>query len=113
MLIGLDGCQDRDRVWHAYNDNRGVTRRFILNGLAHANKILGAEVFVPDDWEYVIKQGEKIRVEESYKYSAGQRAQLWQKAGLNPFAIWGARSVTNKYYIHMVVSVETGSDSQV
>lgn len=81
LLIGLDGCQDSSRVyvtspfptmrgytsprpyyklnsifWYtrykAYNDERGTTRQFILNGLAHANRILGEEVFKAEEWEY-------------------------------------------------------------
>lgn len=67
----------------------------------HANKDLTFN-------NIVIKQGEKIRVEESYKYSAGQRAQLWQEAGLNPFATWGARSATNKY-CKLEVPMSSGS----
>ncbi len=38
--------------YKAYNDERGTTRRFILNGLVHANRILGEEVFKAEDWEY-------------------------------------------------------------
>lgn len=91
MLVGIDGCLDPDAVYHAYNDRDGVTRDFTMNGLQHANKLLGYEAFNMDDWyaigEYdrlgsrhrafvaprrdvtvegvLVKQGERIRIEES------------------------------------------------
>lgn len=93
MLIGLDGCEDPDSVYHAYNDNRGVTRRFTMNGLKHANKLLGYEAFNEEHWEAVgeydalgrrhraivvpkcdlvvegaeVKKGQRIQIEESNK----------------------------------------------
>ena len=36
----------------AYNDERGINRRFVLNGLVHANKILENDVFKAEDWQY-------------------------------------------------------------
>ena len=107
MLIGIDACQDADKVYTAYNDRAGKTREFYLNGLAHANKLLGTEVFKEAEWdvsgEYdaqanrhqafywpktdlvvdgtVILKGTRIKFEESYKYSLLQSAKLWQVAG--------------------------------
>ena len=121
MLIGIDACQESDRVYHAYNDERGTTHQFVLNGLMHANKLMGKEVFRKDDWkvigeydetagrhqafcspvrdvmveETLIRAGEKIRIEESYKYSLLQSNELWQHAGLQVQARFGNR--TNDY----------------
>jgi EasF-like predicted methyltransferase len=93
MLIALDGCQDADKVYHAYNDEKDVTHNFTSNGLRHANRLLGHEAFRTEDWEAVgefdaegsrhrafvvpnkdvivegasIKKGERVRIEESYK----------------------------------------------
>ena len=53
MLIALDGCQDPEKVYHAYNDQDDVTHRFTMNGLKHANKLLGYDAFKPNDWEAV------------------------------------------------------------
>lgn len=115
MVIGLDACQDEKRVFHAYNDREGTTHEFILNGLVHANRLFGKEVFKQDDWQVLgrydttkqchqafykanndvsiegvhIKRGEKIRVEESYKYSTVQSRTLWRSAGLMPKASFG------------------------
>lgn len=110
MLIGLDACQNEEKVFQAYNDRDGITHKFIRNGLLHANKLLGKEVFRKHDWKIVgeynctlqchqafymatrdvlvedvkIRAGEKIRVEESHKYSAAQSRELWEVAGLKP-----------------------------
>jgi len=88
-------------------DPCSVTHEFTLNGLKHANKLLGYEAFKPTDWEAVgeydeeggrhrafvvpktdvtvsgvaLKQGEKVRIEESYKYSQAQSAELWRTSG--------------------------------
>lgn len=121
MLIGIDACQESDKIYHAYNDKQGKTHEFILNGLIHANKLMGKEVFRQGDWKVVgqydeeagrhqafyspvrdvlvegtlIRTGERIRVEESYKYSILQSNELWQRAGLMVQARFGNR--TNEY----------------
>lgn len=108
VLVGLDACQDQDKVYHAYNDQEGKTHEFLLNGLLHANRLLGKDVFKLRDWEVIgeydeaagrhqafytplkdlmidgvyVAAGEKVRVEESYKYSSIQSNELWRKAGL-------------------------------
>lgn len=108
MLIGIDSCKEPQRVFHAYNDREGITHGFILNGLKHANEIMGEEAFHLDDWEVIgeydenagrhhafvsprkdvvvdgvaIPQGERIRIEESYKYSSEEIKELWQRAKL-------------------------------
>lgn len=117
MLIGVDACQDPDKVFHAYNDREGKTHEFVLNGLVHANKLAGRTLFRKDDWEVIgeydetagrhqafvspikdvlieeipIKAGERIRIEESYKYSLMQSTDLWQKLGLVSRARYGDR----------------------
>lgn len=108
ILIGLDACQDKKRVYHAYNDREEKTREFYMNGLAHANALLDEDVFKQDVWDIIgefdevagrhqafcvantdvmidgvyVRTGEKILIEESYKYSRIQSNKLWQEAGL-------------------------------
>lgn len=115
MLIGLDACQDEDRVYHGYNDREGKTREFYLNGLVHANVVIGKEAFKLEDWDVVgeydnieqrhqafyiplvnvtiedtyIRVGERVRFEESYKYSSSQSADLWKAAGLEAQGVFG------------------------
>jgi L-histidine Nalpha-methyltransferase / hercynylcysteine S-oxide synthase len=110
MLVGVDACQQPSRVFHAYNDKSGVTQQFYRNGLVHANRILGYEAFKADDWDieglydetagkhqasYVAKTsvkgkdfsfqaGEKIHLEDAFKYSQSQSDALWHGAGLIP-----------------------------
>ncbi|KAI2473086.1 C-type lectin protein [Annulohypoxylon bovei var. microspora] len=110
FLIGLDSCTDPSKVYHAYNDKLGITHRFILNGLFHANEILGREAFDLNEWqvigEYVydneggrhqafysplrdtvvlgetIKAQERVQVEQSLKYSKAGCSNLWRSAGM-------------------------------
>jgi EasF-like predicted methyltransferase len=108
LIVCLDGCQDSDRVYHAYNDSQGVTEQFYRNGLRNANKMLGLELFRQEDWKvtgfynasagkheawtealtdvvqdpYTFVRGERIHLEDSYKYSHPQQLQLWEEAGL-------------------------------
>jgi L-histidine Nalpha-methyltransferase / hercynylcysteine S-oxide synthase len=114
MLIGIDSCKDADRVFHAYNDRENVTHEFILQGLTHANEIMNESIFNLDDWEAIgeydkeagrhhafvsprkdvvidgvrVAQGERIRIEESYKYSRDEILQLWEKARLAGNTVW-------------------------
>lgn len=92
----------------AYNDSQGVTRAFTLNGLKNANRILGFEAFKAEEWdafgEFVeedgyhrafvspikdviidgieLKKGERIRIEESWKFSTEEIQHLWDQSGL-------------------------------
>lgn len=125
MILGIDACQDPDRVYHAYNDTHGITHQFILNGLVHANRLLEKEVFQLSEWkvigEYnveahrhqafllplhdvdvlgtIIPAGERIRIEESYKYSTTQIKELWQHAGLQPQARYSNATGNFRMYI--------------
>lgn len=118
VLVGVDACQDKDKVYHAYNDECGTTHEFVLNGLLHANRLLGEDVFKLEDWKVIgeydevacrhhafysplrrlvilgvyIEAGERIRVEESYKYSPSQRNELWRRAGVGQRACFGNSS---------------------
>ena len=125
MLIGVDACQNKDKVFHAYNDKEGTSHEFLRNGLTHANTLLGKEVFKQQDWEVIgeydevagrhqafysavkdidiedvhFQAGERVRVEESYKYSPSQSSQLWQDAGLAPGAVFGNGAGDYRMYL--------------
>jgi len=90
--------------------------RFILNGLRHANEILGETAFVEEEWrvigEYVfdgeggrhqafyaplrdttvlgevIRPYDRIRVEQSHKFSAVEAQKLWSLAGMTETEQW-------------------------
>lgn len=108
LIIGLDACKDPEKVYKAYNDSRGVTKRFYENGLLHANSVLGYEAFVTDEWDVVtrydpddglhqafyspnrdmtvegvsLRRGEKLIFEEATKYGPLESDHLWRDAGL-------------------------------
>ncbi len=90
--------------------------RFVLNGLAHANTVLGRKEFQVEDWkvigEYVydkeggrhqafflhvrdvialgtlIKPRNRIQVEQSLKYSEAEAQKLWNMAGMAEIGRW-------------------------
>ncbi|EME40669.1 hypothetical protein DOTSEDRAFT_74272 [Dothistroma septosporum NZE10] len=126
FMIGLDACQDPETVYHAYNDDTGVTHQFTMNGLHHANKLLGREAFRIEDWEavgeydqvgerhraYVVprrdvevegilcKKGERINIEESYKYNQEQAIHLFREASVQEVTYW--TNETHSYGLHLL-----------
>ncbi|CAM1503087.1 Fc.00g078630.m01.CDS01 [Cosmosporella sp. VM-42] len=127
MIIGVDSCSDPAKVYHAYNDRKGLTHQFILNGLSQANTLLEDEVFKAGEWrvigEYVhdeeggrhqafvsplhttdvlgstIQPHERIRIEQSWKFSKPEAARLWALAGLSEVDYWGRG---DEYGLHML-----------
>ncbi|OAQ87380.1 hypothetical protein VFPBJ_01420 [Purpureocillium lilacinum] len=127
MIVGLDSCGDPDKIYRAYNDSKGITHQFILNGLAHANEIYGEQVFDVDEWtvigEYVyddqggrhqafvapvrettvlgsvVKARERVKIEQSLKYSKFGADTLWKAAGLVEEAVW---TRNGEYGLHML-----------
>lgn len=114
LLIGLDACKDAAKVHRAYNDSQNLTHRFYLQGLLHANELLGSDAFDVSQWhvigqydeaggrhrafmtpdcdvhvgEATIRAGERIRLEEAYKYSAQESDKLWSDARLKLVDQW-------------------------
>ena len=114
VLVAIDSCLEKERVYHAYNDHHDVTHKFTLNGLKHANTLLGKAEFDLDMWQAAgrydderrchqafvtpkndttvlgtsIKAGEMIRIEESYKYSDFDISLLWEQAGVKQSNHW-------------------------
>ncbi|KAH9908705.1 C-type lectin protein [Xylariomycetidae sp. FL2044] len=129
FLIGVDSCTDPHKVYHAYNDRDGVTHQFLLNGLRHANEVLGEEAFVLDEWqvlgEYVyddeggrhqafylpvrdtavlganVKAHERVQVEQSLKYSEEGCRNLWDSAGMMEVDRWMTED--GNYGLHMLI----------
>ena len=62
LLLGLDHTSDPAKIEPAYNDRKGFSRRFILNGLKHAGRVMGDEsMFAPEKWAYVSRYDAKER----------------------------------------------------
>ncbi|KAJ3566531.1 hypothetical protein NPX13_g7096 [Xylaria arbuscula] len=129
LLIGVDSCMDPSKVYHAYNDQEGITHKFILNGLQHANEVLGEPAFQLEDWEVigeyvhdrkggrhqafyspkrdtvvlgdVVKVHERIQVEQSFKYSKDDCDALWKAAGVLEADKWMTGDKT--YGLHLLI----------
>lgn len=110
ILVALDACQQPQRVFQAYNDSQAVTEQFYRNGLDHANLLLGYEAFKQNEWrpegrydekldrhhasyipltdvvtkDFSFKKGERIALEDAFKYNSTQSDQLWHDSGLVP-----------------------------
>lgn len=106
-------------------------KRFVLNGLIQANKILGENVFDIADWtvigEYVydmqggrhqafysptrdivikdvlVKAGERVKIEVSLKYSQEETAKLVKDAGMTEAQKWSAS--TDEYSKSRIIFV--------
>lgn len=62
LLLGLDHNNGRKEIEAAYNDSRGVTRAFIMNGLSAAGRALGDDtLFKTENWQYVGRYNEELR----------------------------------------------------
>lgn len=54
LLLGLDHDNEKHKIEEAYNDPKGYTRDFIMNGLKVAGRALGDDkLFDESKWEYV------------------------------------------------------------
>jgi formylglycine-generating enzyme required for sulfatase activity len=123
ILVGLDACQDPERVFRAYNDSKGITEKFYRNGLDHANRLLGKKIFAQEDWKIegmyneevgrheasytslkdisagnlVFRKGDKLYLESAYKYTSKQSESLWRSAGLISQAVYGRSDYRMSY----------------
>lgn len=129
FICGIDRRNDPAKVRLAYDDSEGLTRLFIMNGLDHANAILGKSVFDLRRFEYVsivneregrheayyksledqeldvqgskmyLEKDEWINVEYSYKYSAEEVKTLVNAIGLHLMGKW--TDSQNLYDLHL------------
>lgn len=116
LLVGMDGHTaeaDKDKIEDAYHSQPELARKFFLTGFEHANKLLGADLFQPQDWEFScrlehgdlatrhrvffepnkdvtcgeldisIKAGEKYEWFDSHKYGENNVRLMCTKAGLS------------------------------
>lgn len=63
MIVAVDGCAEEQRIRRAYDLAGGQSRQFVMNGLCHANRIIGSEQFCNTDW---IFQGSYRRSERTF-----------------------------------------------
>jgi len=113
ILIGFDGRNSSEKINLAYDDPSGLTAEFILNGLNHCNRLLGNQVFDQSKFSYhafyneslgrheayyrslvdqriceknyscLLRQGELIHIEYSYKFSDKEMEETLTGSGFN------------------------------
>lgn len=117
LLIGVDLRKAPDILEPAYDDAQGVTASFTLNLLARANRELGADFDVAGfehqarwladegriaidlvsrraqtvligDQTFDFAEGERIHVEDSWKYSLSDFISLARSSGFEPVTVW-------------------------
>ncbi len=117
MLVGVDLRKPAGIVVPAYDDSQGITARFSLNVLARANRELAADFDLSGfahrvDYDeasgrvaihleslreqeahaaghrFTFETGERIHVEDSWKYAPDDFRALAQSAGYRPARMW-------------------------
>ena len=79
FFIAVDNCFDPALIHRAYDMAGGQNRDFILNGLRHANTVLGYEAFCCADWSF---QGEYDEINRRYRsFYLAQRDTVISIAG--------------------------------
>ncbi|KAJ9066057.1 hypothetical protein DSO57_1013499 [Entomophthora muscae] len=75
ILVGIDLRNAKEKLAKAYNDSKGVSRDFIINGLRHCNKILDQDVFQLDNFEFLSKVDPQSGHHESlYKVTTSHKS---------------------------------------
>ncbi len=130
MLIGVDLKKSAAILEPAYDDAQGVTAAFSKNLLVRANRELGAD-FDTAAFRHVARydavsgqigihlvslacqtvrlagrafhltQGERVHVENSYKYAIGEFADLARGAGYRPAHVWTDEA--GLFSVHLLV----------
>ncbi|KAH8116694.1 DUF323 domain-containing protein [Phellopilus nigrolimitatus] len=87
LLLGLDHDNGKLKVEEAYNDAKGVSKNFAMNGLRVAGKTVGNEIlFDSGKWEYVNRYNEAERCREAYyKSTCDQKLQVPESADIISF----------------------------
>ncbi|EMD39793.1 hypothetical protein CERSUDRAFT_112059, partial [Gelatoporia subvermispora B] len=74
LLIGLDQDNEKGKIEIAYDDPKGHTKNFIMNGLKVAGRVMGnVNLFDQTKWEYVGRYNEDLRRHEAYYKSVGRQ----------------------------------------
>ncbi|KAH0559374.1 hypothetical protein GP486_004108 [Trichoglossum hirsutum] len=118
MLLGMDARECRQQIWDSYHDEEGLFKRFIRNGMYHANRVMDCEWYRDEDWEvegvmmeepimhrFVIRavrdvgseklgvrfaKGDEIDCYEAFKYDPAIMHGQFEKVGLMELAIFKA-----------------------
>lgn len=129
MVVGVDLKKSRSVIVPAYDDAQGVTGRFSLNVLARANRELDADFQLAAfahrvDYDeatgcvsiylesrhaqtataagetFSFSRGERIHVEDSWKYAAQDFQSLAASAGYTPRRMW--TDAQSRFSVHLL-----------
>lgn len=129
ILLGLDGVKDAARLDAAYNDTAGITAAFNLNLLTRLKSEVSASLNIADfqhlsfynpaqkriemhlvaprgayieidNQRFVLKPGEAIHTENSWKFDREGLSQLADEAGLQIRELWEAS--VNTFYLALL-----------
>lgn len=64
LIVAVDGSKDQSEIARAYEGP--ANQKFVMNGLAHANELLGAQVFDPRDWGFRGRWNQNTWMHESF-----------------------------------------------
>ncbi|KAJ3037093.1 hypothetical protein HK097_003606 [Rhizophlyctis rosea] len=87
FICGIDRRNEKSKVGLAYNDRRGETRDFIMNGLDHVNVIFGEEVVKRSGFEYLSVYNDEMGRHEAY-YRSLCRQKVGSTKSEPRFEIW-------------------------
>ncbi|KAG0269148.1 hypothetical protein BGZ95_002179 [Linnemannia exigua] len=65
-IIGIDRRNDAQEITVAYNDPKGITRDFIMNGLDHINVLLGQEFIDRQKFRYFAQYNVEVGRHEAF-----------------------------------------------
>ncbi|KAG9321683.1 hypothetical protein KVV02_002151 [Mortierella alpina] len=65
-LIGIDRRNDAQEITVAYNDPKGITSEFVMNGLSHINVILGQDFIDREKFQYFAQYNVEAGRHEAY-----------------------------------------------
>ncbi|HEY7771995.1 MAG TPA: L-histidine N(alpha)-methyltransferase [Marinagarivorans sp.] len=128
LIIGVDTKKSPDILHRAYNDDKGVTKRFNLNVLSRINREFDCDLKLSDFEHYAFynpvegriemhlvsqthqtvnivgtditfRSGETIHTESSYKYTPQEFMQLAQSAGWRIERTWLAGEAMFSTYL--------------
>ncbi|KAL3412392.1 histidine-specific methyltransferase [Aspergillus fumigatus] len=80
LILALDGCQDHEQIARAYEGPSN--QKFVLNGLRHANDVLGTDAFDVRNWSFLGRWNPELWMHESF-YAA--KRDLTLKIGRETF----------------------------
>jgi len=122
MLLGMDGTTNLSDIWESYHpQDSNLFEKFMRNGLAASNKVLGTPWYRDSDWSVegvltqepyimhrfvftakrevrceklglIFAKGEMIDCYEAFKYGREEMREQFRESGLREEGVWGSES---------------------